>query len=58
MLIKYGRVSNINLGHKEVSAAFETLTDFGEVGFENIEAARSVFGADRFQLYRNSVGRP
>ncbi|MDF2619079.1 MAG: hypothetical protein K0S00_1738 [Xanthobacteraceae bacterium] len=52
MLIKYGRVSNINLGHKEVSAAFETLTDFGEVGFENIEAARSVFGADRFQLYR------
>lgn len=52
MLIKYGRVSNINLGRKEVSAAFETLINFGEVEFENIEAARSVFGADRFQLYR------
>ncbi|MHC5653700.1 FRG domain-containing protein [Stappia sp. ICDLI1TA098] len=52
MLIKYGRVSNINLGRKEVSAAFETLIDFGEVEFESIEAARTVFGADRFQLYR------
>lgn len=52
MLIKYGRVSNINLGRKEVSAAFETLINFGEVEFENIEAARTVFGADRFQLYR------
>ena len=52
MLIKYGRVSNINLGRKEVSASFETLINFGEVEFESIEAARTVFGADRFQLYR------
>ncbi|SHL71730.1 hypothetical protein SAMN05444389_1019 [Paracoccus solventivorans] len=52
MLIKYGRVSNVNLGHKEVSAAFETLINFGEVEFESIEAARTVFGADKFQLYR------
>ncbi|SCB14565.1 FRG domain-containing protein [Bradyrhizobium yuanmingense] len=52
MLIKYGRISNINLGRKEVSAAFETMIDFGEVEFEDIEAARTVFGADRFQLYR------
>lgn len=52
MLIKYGRVSNINLGRKQVSAAFRTLIEFGEVEFESIEAARTVFGADRFQLYR------
>lgn len=52
MLIKYGRISNINLGRKEVSAAFETMVDFGEVEFEDIDAARTVFGADKFQLYR------
>ncbi|MBM7330458.1 FRG domain-containing protein [Agrobacterium sp. S2] len=52
MLIKYGRISNIDPGRKEVSAAFETLIDFGEVSFEDIEAARTVFGADKFQLYR------
>ncbi len=52
MLIKYGRISAIEPGHKEVSAAFETVTDFGEVDFEDVEAARRVFGADKFQLYR------
>jgi hypothetical protein len=52
MLIKYGRVSNISLEGKEVSAAFETLIDFGEVEFEDIKAARRVFSADKFQLYR------
>ena len=52
MLIKYGRISNIAPGRKEVSAAFETVIDFGEVDFEDIEAARAVFGADKFQLYR------
>lgn len=52
MLIKYGRISNINLGRKEVSSAFETVIDFGEVEFANIDAARAVFGADKFQLYR------
>lgn len=52
MLIKYGRVSKIIPGRKEVSAVFETVIDFGEVNFENIEAARAIFGADKFQLYR------
>lgn len=52
MLIKYGRISNIKLERKEVSAAFELLIDFDKVEFEDIEAARTVFGADRFQLYR------
>ncbi|WP_208153326.1 hypothetical protein J4T90_12090 [Sinorhizobium medicae] len=52
MLIKYGRISHINLGRKEVSAAFQIMIDFGEVEFEDIDAARAVFGADKFQLYR------
>jgi hypothetical protein len=52
MLIKYGRISDTTLGRKEVSTTFETLIDFGEVGFDHIETAGSVFGADRFQLYR------
>lgn len=52
MLIKYGRISGITPERSKVSLTFETLIDFGEVGFENIEAAGSVFGADRYQLYR------
>lgn len=52
MLIKYGRVSHTMPGQKEVSTTFETLIDFGEVEFDDIKTAGSVFGADRFQLYR------
>jgi len=52
LLIKYGRISGISSERKEISAAFETLIDFGEVNFPDIEVARTVFGADRFQLYR------
>ncbi len=52
MLIKYGRISSVTPKRKEVSADFEMITDFGKVEFPNLETARSVFGADRFQLYR------
>lgn len=52
MLIKYGRISHTTPGRKEVSTKFETLIDFGEVEFDDIETAGSVFGADQFQLYR------
>jgi hypothetical protein len=52
MIIKYGQISNIDAGRKEVSTTFETLINFGEVEFDDVEAARSIFGADRFQLYR------
>lgn len=52
MLIKYGRISDTTPARKEVSTTFETLIDFGEVRFNDIETAGSVFGADRFQLYR------
>jgi hypothetical protein len=52
MLIKYGRISGIEVQDRQVSAGFETLIDFGEVEFEDVESARSVFGADGFQLFR------
>ncbi len=52
MLIKYGRISNTTARHREVSAAFETVIDFGKVEFEDIEVPRTVFSADRFQFYR------
>ncbi|MBP0615921.1 FRG domain-containing protein [Jiella sp. KSK16Y-1] len=52
MLIKYGRISDITSDRREVSAIFELQIDFGEVRFDDIELAGSVFGADRFQLYR------
>lgn len=52
MLIKYGRVVDIKPGRKEVAITFETLIDFGEVSFDSVEAARAIFDADKFQLYR------
>lgn len=52
MLIKFGRISGTVPGAKEVSTRFETLLDFGEVTFQTLEAVRSIFGADKFQLYR------
>jgi hypothetical protein len=52
MLIKYGRISNIRTGSKEVTMTFDMQIDFGEVVFDNIETASWVFGAGRFQLYR------
>lgn len=52
MIIKYGRITDIKLGHKDVSSTFETLIDFGEVKFDDIQSARLVFSADGFQLYR------
>lgn len=52
MIIKYGRISATRLARKEISTTFETQIDFGEVSFDNVEMAGSVFGADRFQLYR------
>ncbi|WID97533.1 FRG domain-containing protein [Bosea vestrisii] len=52
MLIKYGRITNIKSGRKEVSSTFKTLIDFGNVEFPDIEAARAVFDASGFQLYR------
>ncbi|OIQ23721.1 MAG: FRG domain-containing protein [Alphaproteobacteria bacterium MedPE-SWcel] len=52
MLIKYGRISDIAPGSKEVAANFDTQIDFGEVTFVDIETVGAIFDADRFQLYR------
>lgn len=52
MLVKYGSISGIKPGEKEVSTTFNTLIDFGEVEFDDVNQAGKVFGADRFQLYR------
>lgn len=52
MLVKYGRITSTTAGKKEVSTNFQTLIDFGEVEFADLNQARDIFGADGFQLYR------
>jgi FRG domain len=52
MIIKFGRISGINLVHNDVALVFEQQINFGEVTFDNIEAVQSIFELDRFQLYR------
>lgn len=52
MYIKFGKVSQIKFGQKEVGANFETLVDFDEVRFETLDKAKEIFQADGFQLYR------
>jgi hypothetical protein len=52
MFIRFGQISKISPGGKDVSMTFEQQIDFGEVTFDNLEAAQSIFGVDRFQLYR------
>ena len=52
MFIKYGRISNITTGRKDVSMTFATQIDFDDVIFDDVKTAASVFGADQFQLYR------
>lgn len=52
MFIKYGRISHTKPGPKEVSTVFNTLIDFGEVQFSDTNAARMLFGTDRFQVHR------
>jgi FRG domain len=52
MIVKYGRVEKTTSSRKEVSTTFKIRIDFGEVNFLNVEQARNLFGADKFQLYR------
>ncbi len=52
MLIKYGRIENTKVDQKDVSTSFTTIIDFGNVAFPDIEAARQLFDASGFQLYR------
>ena len=52
IVVRFGRVSRIELGGREVSATFQPLVEFGKVAFEDLEAARAVFEVDAFELYR------
>jgi hypothetical protein len=52
MVVRFGRVTDIQLGGREVRATFHPLVEFGEVRFEHLEAAQAVFEADSFELYR------
>jgi len=52
MNIRLGRVTKINRGVKDVSMTFVEQFNFGEVQFDDVEAAKSIFSADRFQLSR------
>ncbi len=52
MVVKYGRVSAVTPGSREVKARFITLIDFGTLSFTDLDDARAVFAADKFQLYR------
>lgn len=52
MLVKYGRIDETDAGRREVSTRFETLIDFGEIDFADLDEARDLFGADAYQLFR------
>ncbi|WP_176248785.1 FRG domain-containing protein [Sulfitobacter sp. HGT1] len=52
MVIKYGRIADLKHSDLTVSITFDTLMDFGEVNFDNVEDAHKIFSVDRIQLYR------
>jgi len=52
MRVLYGRVSTVKVEESKIIAVFTVEQDFGEIDFETVRAARAVFGADKFQLYR------
>ncbi|NIY95779.1 MAG: FRG domain-containing protein [Oceanospirillaceae bacterium] len=52
MLVRFGRLANIQANRKEVLAGFEPIIEFGEVTFASVDDATEAFRADGFQLYR------
>jgi len=52
MIVKFGRVIQIGVDARSVSAIFRTQFDFGEVTFDNLDAAVAIFEADAYELYR------
>jgi hypothetical protein len=52
MVIKYGRITDVEPSGLNVSITFSTLLDFGDVKFDNDEDAQKIFGIDHFQLYK------
>lgn len=52
MIVRFGHVSDIELGGRDVSATFKPLVEFGEVAFADLQAAQAAFEADAFELHR------
>lgn len=52
MFVKYGRIDGADADRREVSAQFETIIDFEEINFADLDEARDLFGADAYQLFR------
>lgn len=52
MHVRFGRLENVQVDRKEVTADFEPIVEFGEVTFANVDDATQAFRADGFQLYR------
>jgi hypothetical protein len=51
MTIKYGRITDVKPSDLTVSITFDTLIDFGEVKFDNVEDALEIFRIEQIQLY-------
>lgn len=52
MVIRYGRIAQIEVAQREIITKFEPLIEFGEVKFDSVDQATALFGFDGFQLYR------
>ena len=52
MIIKYGRISNLRPERKVIAVTFKTEIDFGQVFFDDVKTAQSLFNVAKFQLYR------
>ena len=52
MHVRFGRLANVLVDRKEVTADFEPIVEFGEVNFADVDDATQAFRADGFQLYR------
>lgn len=52
MFVRFGRLENVQVDRREVTADFKPIIEFGEVAFASVDDASRVFRADGFQLYR------
>jgi hypothetical protein len=52
MVIKYGRITDLEPSDLTVSITFQMLIDFGELKFDSVENFLEILGVDNFQLYR------
>ncbi|OUS22414.1 FRG domain-containing protein [Rhodobacterales bacterium 59_46_T64] len=52
MVIKYGRITDLESTGVSVSITFQTLVDFDEVKFDKDQDAQKIFNVDIFEFYR------